>query len=328
MSYKTPMAIVLGIIVLMMSTLLAPIHSQGAVELIPIYTPPAGGVVYMLGTGIASINNKNMQDAKFVHEATTGTMEIVRRMMQKESQKKPVFALFASPDSPRALKGEGEYKGKPFSNLRAVAFVNSSDIYFVVSAKSGIKTFADAKGKRIGIGGAGSTNSTAALYFLEMHGVKKDDFKPAYFNYKEVVEGIQNGSLDGGFLGGSYPMPTYQELSLQHDVRIVPVDENVIKKAVAEHPVYYRSVIKANSYKGLEKDTTIYGFGTYIWTYAGVSDDLVYKFLKSVYEHRNDLYAIHKAIQKDFVVENMARPIPVPFHPAAAKYLKEIGAMK
>ena len=310
-------------------TLFCTLHDvQAATEVTPIYTPPAGGTVYVLGAGMASVTNKYLPNANFVHEAATGTMDMVRRMQQREAQKKPVFALFGSPDGFRAYKGEGEYAAKPFTTLRAVAYFNDSDQYFVVPANSPIKSFGDAKGKRIGIGPAGSTVSTCALFFFEQHGVKKADIKPYYFNFKEVMEGIQNGSIDGGFLGGAYPMPSYTELSLQQAVRIVPVEEQVFKRIAKEHPYYYRRVIKAKSYKGLEQDTTVYGFTGVIFTHAGVSSDLVYSFLKNLWEHRTDYYAIHKSAEKEFVFENLTKGLPVPLHPGAEKYLKEVGALK
>ena len=328
MHYINVKRMVLSITALALALLCAAPSVQGAADLIPIYTPPAGGVVYVLGAGFATVANKYLPEANYVHEATTGTMEMVRRLKQKEAQKRPAFALFATPDAPRAYKGEGEYGGKPFTALRQVAYVNSSDIYFVVPANSPIKSYADVKGKRIGVGSAGSTISNSAFFFFEQYGIKKTDFKVGLYNYKEVVEGIQNGSLDGGFLGGSYPMPAYTELSLQHDVRIVPVDEKILQKVTAAYPFYYRTVIKAKSYKGLETDTPIYGFTTTFWTHAGVSSEQVYAFLKNLYEHREDIYSIHKAAQKEFVLERLATPSSIPFHPGAEKYLKEIGAMK
>ncbi len=319
---------VLGVVLFCLTFLWVAPPAHGAAELIPIYTPPAGGVVYVIGAGFATVSNKYLPQADYVHEATTGTMEMNRRLRQKEEQKRPAFALFATPDAPRAFKGEGEYGGKAFTGLRTVAYVNSSDIYFVVPANSPIKSYADVKGKRIGVGSAGSTISNSAFFFFEQYGMKRTDFKVGLYNYKEVVEGIQNGSLDGGFLGGSYPMPSYTELSLQHDVRIVPVDEKILQKVTAAHPYYYRTVIKAKSYKGLENDTTIYGFTTHTWTHAGVSTELVYTFLKNLYEHREDIYSMHKATQKEFVLERLATPSSIPYHPGAEKYLKEIGAMK
>jgi len=311
----------------MLITILSLAPTRAACELIPFYTPPAGGGAYILGAGIVSVTNKHLPDVKLVHEACTGTMDIVRRMMMREGQKKDAFGIFGTVDSWRAFKGEGEYGAKPFSSLRSVVFILPTDVYFVVPANSPIKSYADAKGKRIGVGGAGSTTANTALFLFEMHGVKKEDFKPSYFVFKEIVEGIQNGSLDGGIIVGGYPIAAYTELSLQHNVRIVPVEERLLTKIVTEHPYYYRTVVKAKSYKGLDQDTPIIGFTTAVFTHLGVSADLVYKFLKNLFDHKEDYYAIHGSA-KAMTVESATKGVPVPFHPGAEKYLKEIGAMK
>ena len=296
-----------------------------AVELIPLYTPPVGGTAYVLGAGIVSVTNKYLPDAHLVHEATTGTMDMVRRMMSRDAAKKPAFAIFGNPDAWKASKGLEVYAGKPFTELRAVVFVNASDMYLVVPANSPIKSFADVKGKRIGIGGPGSTVATSALLFLEHSGVTKNDFKPYFYTYRESVEGIQDGSLDGGFVGGGFPIAIYTELALRHDVRIVPIDENVLKEVMAEHPYYYGTIVKAKSYKGLEQDTLIYGFTTALFTVSNVSTDFVYKLLKNLFDHKADYYAIHQSA-KDMKAEDAAKGVP--FHPGAEKYLKEVGVMK
>jgi len=301
--------------------------SFSATELVPLYTPPVGGTAYILGAGIVSLINKYIPGANFVHQATTGTLDIVRRMMERESAKKACFGIFGTPDAWNAYKGVGVFSGKPFPNLRAVVFVNASDMYLVVPAKSRIKSWADVKGKRIGIGGPGSTVANTTLLVLEYHGITKSDFKPYYYTYRETVEGIQNGSLDGGMLGGGYPVAMYRELSLQQDVRIVPVDEKVLKRLTSEHPYLYGTVVKAKAYKGIEQDTPIYGFTTALFTHAGVSEDLVYRVLKNLFEHKEEYYAVHQSA-RDMKAEDAAKGIPVPFHPGAERYLREIGVMK
>ncbi len=316
---------VVGLCILM--TVFAATTSRAASDLIPFFTPPAGGGAYVLGAGFVSVTNKYLPDVKMVHEACTGTMDIVRRMQQRDSQKKDVFGVFGAVDAYRAYKGQGEYAGKPFSNLRAVLFVNFTDIYLVVPANSSIKTWADVKGKRLGIGGPGSTVANTALFLFDQYGIKKTDFKPYYFVYKETVEGIQNGSLDGGVVAGGFPIAAYTELSIQHNVRIVPVDENILKKVTAEHPYYYRNVVKAKSYRGIEQDTPIMGFTTVVWTTSQASDDLVYRIVKNLWEHKADYYAIHTTA-KDMRLETAAKGSAVPFHPGAERYLKEIGAIK
>jgi TRAP transporter TAXI family solute receptor len=318
---------VLAFGVCMLCVLASETPVRGAGELIPLYTPPVGGTAYILGAGITSVTNKYVPDAHLVHEATTGTMDMVRRMVQKDGAKKPCFSIFGTPDAWKAFKGQAEYGGKAFPNLRAVIFVNASDMYFVVPRNSPIKTYADVKGKRIGIGGPGSTVANSAFAFLEYAGVSKKDFKPFYYTYRETVEGIQNDSLDGGFIGGGYPIAIYTELALQKDVRIVPVDEKILTKAEDEHPYFYRNVVKAKSYKGIEEDIAIYGFTTALWTTSEVSTDFVYRMLKNLFDHKEDYYAIHKSA-RDLSAQNATKGIPLTFHPGAEKYLKEIGAMK
>jgi hypothetical protein len=295
--------------------------------LTPLYTPPVGGTAFVLGTGIVTVTNKYLPEARFVHEASTGTLDMVRRMMQRDAQNLPAFAVFGAPDAWNAAKGLGQYVGKPFSNLRAVVFINASDQYLVVPAKSPIKSYADVKGKRIGIGGPGSTVANSALLFLENSGVTKNDFKPYYFTYRECVEGIQDGSLDGGFVGGGYPIAIYTELAMRHDVRIVPVDDKVLKKVTTEHPYYYGSVVKAKSYKGLEQDVPIYGFTTALWTLSSVSTDSMYKIIKNLFDHKEDYSAIHKSAS-DMTLQDAMKGIPLPFHPGAEKFYREAGVLK
>jgi len=296
-------------------------------ELIPFYTPPAGGVAYVLGAGMVSVNNKYLPELKLVHEATSGTMDIVRRMMQKVAAKKECFGVFGTVDAFRAYKGEGEYSGKAFTTLRHIVYVNATDLYLVVPENSPIKTFADVKGKRIGMGGPGSTVANTAQFILDGYGVKKADFKPFYFTYRETVDGLQDGSLDGGFVAGGYPIAAYTELSSRNNVRIVPVAEDFVKKVTAEHPYYYGTVIKAKSYKGHEKDALVMGFATAVSADESMSADIIYKFVKNLFDHKEDYYSIHSSA-KDMTLETALKGRALPVHPGAEKYYKEVGVIK
>ena len=58
----------------------------------------------------------------------------------------------------------------------------------------------------------------------------------------------------------------------------------------------------------------------------GTTVDFLDNF-KNLFDHKADYYSIHSAA-KAMTVETATKGIPVPFHPGAEKYLKEIGAMK
>jgi len=324
MKLKSVVLSVSGAVMLLFAVVRVPLQ---AAELVPFYTPPAGGGAYIMAAGMVAVTNKYVTDIKLVHEATSSSMEIVRRMMQRQAANKDAFGIFSCDEGWRAYNGEADFKGKPFPALRGIVFNMATDLYFVVPGNSPIKSYADAKGKRIALGGPGSGPANTAQFLLEQHGVQKKDFKPYYFTYKETVEGLQDGSLDGGFLAGGYPIASYSELSSRQSVRIVPVDEKILKKILIEHAYYYGTVVKAGSYKGLEQDTPILGWGTAVWTHAGVSTDIVYRFLKNLFDHRQEYYQIHSAA-KDMQPEVVTKGILVPFHPGAEKYFKEMGWFK
>jgi TRAP transporter TAXI family solute receptor len=301
------------------------IAASAATELIPLYTPPVGGTAYVLGAGIVTVTNKYLPEAHLVHEATTGTMDMVRRMMSREAAKKPCFAIFGTPDAWKAFKGLEVYSGKPFSEVRAAVFVNASDMYLVVPAKSPIKSFADVKGKRIGIGGPGSTVATSALLFSNTLVWQRMISNLITTHTERIVRESRTGVSTAALsVAGIHAI--YTELAMRHDVRIVPIDEKVLKKVMAEHPYYYGTVVKAKSYKGLEQDTLIYGFTTALFTVSSVSTDFVYKLLKNLFDHKADYYAIHQSA-KDMTAEDAMKGVPFPFIPGREVF-KEIGVMK
>jgi TRAP transporter TAXI family solute receptor len=297
-------------------------------QLVAFWSPAAGGGAYILVAGMIGTVNKYMPgDVSFVQEQTTGAMEGLRRLQLAYGQKKPGFADVSTLDAWNYYKGEAEYKGKAFPELRAVVFNQFVDLYLAVPTNSPIKSWADVKGKRIGMGGPGSAVANVGHLILDAYGVTKKDFKPYYYVFKETAEGISDGSLDGGLFAGSYPIAIYMELSTLKNVRIVPVEERITKKLMGEYPGVYQNVVKAKSYKGVEEDTRIIEWTGSVWTHSGVSNDIVYNFLKTLFDHKEEYYQIHKDARV-LTVANATLTIRVPFHPGAEKYLKEVGALK
>jgi TRAP transporter TAXI family solute receptor len=319
---RIKMPMVVGIVcALILGT--APTSAIAAAKVIPWYTPPSGGAGYILGAGLTSLTKKYVQGVEVIAEPTAGTLEMVRRLKERQGMKREAFAQIGSPDAYDAFKGQKAFAGKPYTDIRAMTFLYGGDAPLVVLRNSPIKSFSDLRGKRVSVTGAGSSVSMMALTQMEAHGVKREDFKPYFYGYKETAEGIADKSLDAGFM----PRVSYAELALTHDVRMVPMDEAVSKKVLAEHPYYYIEVVKAKAYKGVEQDTPILLFAVALFTHADVPEDLVYSIVKNLYEHLPEFHAVHMAA-KQTIPENALKGIAVPFHPGAEKYYKEIGVIK
>ncbi|WP_372659219.1 TAXI family TRAP transporter solute-binding subunit, partial [Hydrogenophaga sp.] len=106
---------------------------------------------------------------------------------------------------------------------------------------------------------------------------------------------------------------------------VIPVPADVIAKVGDD--AYQVAVIPANTYTGQTADVATAAIPNFLVTHAGVSDDLAYQMAKQMYENIDTLYAAHNAA-KAIKRENAIKGMPVPLHPGAAKYYKEVGLIK
>ncbi len=65
----------------------------------------------------------------------------------------------------------------------------------------------------------------------------------------------------------------------------------------------------------------------FLVTHSDVSDDLAYRMAKAMYDNIDTLYAAHNAA-KAIKRENAIKGMPIPLHPGAEKYYREVGLIK
>jgi TRAP transporter TAXI family solute receptor len=92
-------------------------------------------------------------------------------------------------------------------------------------------------------------------------------------------------------------------------------------------PAYIPAAIPANTYKGQTADVVSATVQNYLVTHEGVSNDTVYAMTKALWTGLDNLVAAHsaaKSIDQKRALEGM----PLPLHPGAEKYYKEVGVLK
>jgi uncharacterized protein len=85
--------------------------------------------------------------------------------------------------------------------------------------------------------------------------------------------------------------------------------------------------VPAKTYEGQTANVPTAYVQNFLVTHEGVPADVVYKMTKAMYENLDQLMAAHaaaKSIRKEGAIIGM----PVPLHPGAEKYYKEIGVIK
>ena len=292
-------------------------------QYINVLTGGTSGVYYPLGVAMSQIFGKALPNAKVSVQATKASVENLNLLEAGRGE----IAFTLGDSLSDAWKGNAEAGFKaPLKKLRTVAGIYPNYIQIVASADSGIRTIKDLKGKRISVGAPKSGTELNARAVLKAAGLSYSDFsKVEYLPFGESVELMKNRQLDVTLQSAGLGVSSLRDLATSQKIVVVAIPEDVVKKI--GDAAYQPAMIPAKTYEGQDQDVPAVAIQNFLVTREGVSDDTVYKMVKAVFENHDALVAAHSAA-KAITRENAVKSLPVPLHPGAEKYFREIGVLK
>jgi hypothetical protein len=312
----------LGLVIGMAATLIAT-TALAQQQFVNVLTGGQSGVYYPLGVALSQIYAKAIPNARATAQVTKASAENLNLLQAGRGELG--FSLGDAVSD--AWKGDAEagFKTK-LDKLRGLSATYNNYIQIVANADSGIKTLADLKGKRISVGAAKSGTELNARAILKAGGLTYADLgKVEYLPFGESVELMKNRQLDATLQSAGLGVASIRDLATSIKIVVIPVPADVVAKV--GDAAYQAAVIPANTYAGQTVDVATAAIPNFLVTHAGVSDELAYQMTKSLYENLDTLYAAHNAA-KTIKLENAAKGMPIPLHPGAARYYKEMGLIK
>jgi TRAP transporter TAXI family solute receptor len=299
----------------------APVQAQQ--QFINVLTGGTSGVYYPIGVALSQIYSKAIPNAKVSVQATKASAENLNLLQAGRGE----MAFTLGDSLSDAWKGDAEAGFKaPLKKLRGVAGIYPNYIQIVASADSGIKTLADLKGKRISVGAPKSGTELNARAIFKAAGMSYSDFsKVEYLPFGESVELMKNRQLDATLQSAGLGVSSLRDLATSIRMVIVPIPSEVVQKV--GDPAYQSGVIPANTYEGQASAVPTAYVQNFLVTHEGVPADTVYRMTKAMFENLDQLLAAHaaaKSIRKEAATAGM----PVPLHPGAERYYKEVGVLK
>ena len=314
-----------GSCVLLMSTCAALISGQANAQqqFVNVLTGGQSGVYYPMGVALSQIFAKDIPNARATAQVTKASAENLNLLQAGRGE----LALALADSVSNAWKGEAEAGfPKKLDKLRGLSATYNNYIQIVASADSGIKTLADLKGKRISVGAAKSGTELNARAIFKAAGLAYSDMgKVEYLPFGESVELMKNRQLDATLQSAGLGVASIRDLATAVKIVVVPVPADVVAKV--GDAAYQASVIPANTYTGQTEAVATAAIPNFLITHSGVSDDVAYRMAKAMYDNIDTLYAAHNAA-KSIKRENAITGMPVPLHPGAERYYKEVGLIK
>ena len=227
-----------------------------------------------------------------------------------------------------AYNGELMFQGKPLKNIRAVASLYPEHIQVVVAKDAGIKSIADLKGKRVGVGAPGSGVEGDVQAIFKVAGLTYKDLKKADFlDFAATTSRFKDNQIDAGFVVAGYPTASIMDLTTTKDVDLLSFDDAFLAKLHKVYPYFVASTIPANTYKGIDKVTKTPAVMAILITNDAVPADQVYEFLTAMFDNLKDIAAVH-AKGKEITLKGALDGLTAPLHPGAEKFYKEKGLIK
>ncbi|HTP73525.1 MAG TPA: TAXI family TRAP transporter solute-binding subunit [Burkholderiaceae bacterium] len=294
-----------------------------AAQNLSIATGGTGGVYYPMGGGIAAVLSKHVPGMQATAEVTGGSVDNLKLI----GSGKPYIGLSMADAAQDAARGEDKFKGHKV-DLRTLMVLYPNRMHVVSVEGRGVTKFADLKGKRVSTGSPGSATEVMAFRLLEAEGIDKDkDVKRERLGVAESVNAIKDGKIDAFFWVGGLPTAAVTDLANTPGTKIRMIDHADAVAAMNRKygNLYVEDVIPKDVYKGMDADNKQATVMNILVAAASMDDKTAYDIVKTIFERRDDLIAVHKEAM-NFKLENQkASASPVPFHPGAAKYFAEKG---
>ena len=294
-----------------------------AADFINVLTGGTSGGYYPMGVALSQIYGKAMPNAKASVQATKASAENLNLLQAGRGE----IAFTLGDALSDAWKGNEEAGFKtPLKKLRGVAGIYSNYIQIVASTDSGIKTLADLKGKRVAVGAPKSGTEINARAILKAAGMTyKDLGKVEYLPFGESVELMKNRQIDATLISAGLGVSAIRDLATAVKMIVVPIPADVVAKI--NDPAYIAGIVPANTYEGQTTAVTTVAIENFLVTHEGVPAETIYKMTKAMYENLDQMVAAHAAA-KAIKREDGPRYMPLPLHPGAEKYYREVGLIK
>ena len=292
-------------------------------------TASTGGTYHPVGTAISTLTKvKLLPKQKFSLTAvnSAGSGANVQAMGAGTADFAIIQGLFGS----YAATGTGPVTA-PQENLRSVTMLWQNVEQFVVpndKVSSGtVDDLKALKGMSAGMGKQNSGTIGSNRVLLSGLGIDIDnDFSLVDAGYGPTADALANGQAVAAGIPSGPPTGAITKLMASNEGKftILDVTADQAKAMDGGRNLWVPYTIAAGTYPGQSKDVNTIAQPNFLAVNASVDEEHVYLLTKTMYENLGFLSAIHPAT-KAMAVEKAMAGLPVPLHPGAARYYKEVG---
>ena len=171
------------------------------------------------------------------------------------------------------------------------------------------------------LGIKGTTTDVITRKMFEFAGFTEQDMRLIQnLGFQDGVEQMKNGQMDAYILVGPSPYPFVSDLSLTEDIRVLPLDDELIRQLNEWNNGILPTVLPAGVYKNVDSEIKTVQTPLNILIDNRIDEETVFNMVKVIMDNTEAIAQVNPGIQK-FKQEDYFVDYGVPYHPGVVKYL-------
>ena len=283
---------------------------------IALATASPGGVYLVYGQALAPILSSALQ-IEVTAEPTQGAVQNVILLEKRET----MLAFINVGPSLQGWNGSDWAKGTHYRSMRVMFPLYDTTFQFVVDKRVAAKSLDNFTGLRIG---GGPRGGTSGAYVEQIFKIFRIPALIQHGAWDNLGQQLAERELDGAVAAIGAPFPALAELDAQQTIDFVAPSPEQVANIRKQLPEITPSTIAAETYRSLTTDYPTIGLYNFAVAHKDLSEDLVYRIVKAVFENHAELVKAHP-LAKETVPEYIGRNTLFPLHPGALRYYREKG---
>jgi len=224
--------------------------------------------------------------------------------------------------------GPAKYLDDRLQGIRSLFSIHGQSFTLLARRDSGIEKLDDLKGKRVNIGRPYSDDRRNVELVL---GAKKWTLKD-FLLVDELSQADQrlafcHDRVQAMFYVGSHPNDDIIQTVKLCDATLINISGAEIDEIVSSKPYLTHATIEPGTYAGITKPVKTFGSTVTLVSSADVSEELVYNFVKAIFENLADLKKSHTVFRNLDPAQMVQNGLTAPYHPGAMRYFREKGLL-
>lgn len=276
----------------------------------PVTTPPVAGLVNLMRT----------IHQEFGIEVTVGGLNGTPEVISALQTGKADLGLASADSVYQAFRRGLTPESGPTQNLRGVAVGGASRLGILVRRNSNIRAIPDLRGRRVALPPVTTTGEVLTQRVLELSGLMPGDVDARVHQPREMANFLESEQLEALVIVTISNIETLLPTGRSHEFRILPLPQGVISQVRAELPFVRLTSITWNNGDSVEEIPTM-GVDFVVLANKNVPDDVIY--------HLTGGILAAAPTNNPFEIDiDQAPATPIPLHPGAARYYREVQLLK